>query len=60
MYSAEYGFSANQINIISKTGTNDLHGTMFWFDRNNDFDARSFFTTSIPALHQNQFGFVAG
>ena len=60
MYSAEYGFSANQINIISKTGTNDLHGALFWFDRNNDFDARSFFTTSIPALHQNQFGFVAG
>ena len=60
MYSAEYGFSANQINIISKSGTNELHGALFWFDRNNDFDARSYFQQSIPALHQNQFGFVAG
>jgi hypothetical protein len=59
-YSAEYGFSANQINLISKSGTNDLHGTLFWFDRNNDFDARSFFQAAIPALHQNQYGFVAG
>ncbi len=60
IYSAEYGFSANQINVISKSGTNQLHGALFWFDRNNDFDARSFFDTGIPALHQNQFGFVAG
>ena len=59
-YSAEYGFSANQINIISKSGTNDLHGALFWFDRNNDFDARSYFQAAIPALHQNQYGFVAG
>lgn len=60
MYSAEYGFSANQINVISKSGTNQLRGALFWFDRNNDFDARSFFQEGIPALHQNQFGFVAG
>jgi hypothetical protein len=58
-YSAEYGFSANQINIISKSGTNDLHGALFWFDRNNNFDARSYFDAGIPALHQNQYGFVA-
>lgn len=59
-YSAEYGFSANQINLISKSGTNDLHGALFWFDRNNAFDARSFFQAGIPVLHQNQYGFVAG
>jgi hypothetical protein len=59
-YSAEYGFSANQINIISKSGTNDLHGALFWFVRNNDFDARSFFQAGIPPLRQNQYGFVAG
>ena len=59
-YSAEYGFSANQINIISKSGTNDIHGSVFWFLRNDALDARSFFQADIPPLRQNQFGFVAG
>ena len=60
-YSAEYGFSANQVNIISKSGTNDLHGTLFEFDRNDAFDARSpIAQPTIPKLRQNQFGFVVG
>lgn len=59
-YSAESGFSANQINIISKSGTNAFHGSLFWFMRNNVLDARSFFQADIPPLRQNQFGFVAG
>ena len=42
-YSAEYGFSANQVNIVSKTGTNDLHGTAFWFGRNDALDANNYF-----------------
>src|SRR6185503_16899935 len=42
-YSAEYGFSANQISIVSKTGTNRLSGALFDFVRNDKFDARSFF-----------------
>ncbi|PYU89566.1 MAG: hypothetical protein DMG08_21015 [Acidobacteria bacterium] len=63
-YSAEYGFSANQINIVSKTGTNDLHGSLFWFGRNDAFDANNFFNNLVGSpkskLRQNQFGFVAG
>jgi len=59
-YTAEYGFSANQINIVSKSGTNDLHGSIFEFDRNNAFDAKAPFQAAIPELRQNQFGFVAG
>ena len=63
-YSAEYGFSANQINIVSKTGTNELHGTLFWFGRNDAFDANAFFNNLAGngknKLRQNQFGFVAG
>lgn len=63
-YSAEYGFSANQINIVSKTGTNDLHGTAFWFGRNDALDANSYFNNLAGSpknkLRQNQFGFVAG
>ena len=63
-YAAEYGYSANQVNIISKSGTNQLHGTAFLFDRNNAFDAYTptpFQTTPTkPVLRQNQFGFVVG
>lgn len=63
-YSAEYGFSANQINIVTKTGTNDLHGAVFWFLRNDALDANNFFSnltgSEKPKLRQNQPGFVAG
>ena len=68
-YSADQGFSATQINIVSKGGTNNLHGAVFWYDRNNAFDAKPFPTatdfiaatpTANPILRQNQFGFVAG
>ena len=65
-YSAEYGYSANQINIVSKSGTNDLHGSFFEFLRNNAFDGTTP-TPFLPAsskktaeLRQNQFGFVLG
>jgi hypothetical protein len=46
-YSAEYGFSANQVNIVSKSGTNQLHGSIFEFDRNDDFDAKAPFAEPI-------------
>jgi hypothetical protein len=63
-YSAEYGFSANQVNIVSKTGTNNLHGTAFWFGRNDALDANDYFNNLAgnpkSKLRQNQFGFVAG
>ena len=63
-YSAEYGFSANQINIVTKSGTNDLHGSVFWFLRNDALDANNYFSnlagTKRPKLRQNQPGFVAG
>ena len=64
-YSAEYGFSANQVNIISKSGTNSLHGTVFDFIRNDAFDAFQVnpnqpAPTRKPELRQNQFGFVLG
>ncbi|MPZ20281.1 MAG: hypothetical protein GEV06_20545, partial [Luteitalea sp.] len=58
-YSAEYGFSANQINLISKSGTNQFHGTAFLFGRNEALDARNFFDPpdqAKPELDQKQFG----
>lgn len=62
-YSAQYGFSANQISIVTKGGTNDLHGSVFEFNRNDAFDAKNFFTPAgrpNQELRQNQFGFVVG
>ncbi len=59
-YSAELGFSANQVNIISKSGTNNLHGNIFEFFRNDALDAKAPFQSQIPKLRQNQFGFVVG
>jgi len=62
-YSAEYGFSSNQINIISKSGTNAIHGSAFDFIRNEKLDARNFFDpqdSPKPKLDQKQPGFVVG
>jgi hypothetical protein len=59
-YSAEYGFSANQVNIVSKSGSNQLHGAAFEFLRNDAFDARAPLQQTLPELRQNQFGFVLG
>ena len=68
-YPAEYGFSASQINIVSKGGSNRLHGALFEDNRNDAYDALPFPTinqfiqggqkTLNPKLRQNQFGFVA-
>ena len=58
---AEYGFTlGGVINIATKSGTNGLHGTVYEFVRNNIFDARNAFATTIPAYRYNQFGVAAG
>ena len=59
-YSAEFGFGANQVNIVSKSGTNKIHGAVFEFNRNDAFDANTHFQAVKPELRQNQFGFVLG
>ena len=59
MYSAEVGRTAGGVvNIITKSGSNDLRGSAFEFNRNDRFDARNFFATSgpKPKLSQNQYG----
>ena len=57
VYTADQGGSAGAIvSIVSKTGTNAFHGSAFDFLRNNVFDARSPFDTSIPPFRLNQFG----
>jgi len=57
-YTAESGAAGGaQINIVSKTGTNQLHGSAFEFVRNDMFDGRTYFDSSpLPPLRMNQFG----
>jgi hypothetical protein len=60
-FSAQYGRSAVQINLSTKSGTNDLHGTAYDFLRNDYLDAHAYFDRGrIPPLRQNQFGYSLG
>lgn len=63
-YSAEYGRTAGgQVRATTKSGTNNLHGTLFEFVRNSAFDAKNFFDSGsapIPGFRRNNFGGTAG
>jgi hypothetical protein len=56
-YTAETGHSLGpQMNIITKSGTNDFHGSLFEYFRNDALDARDYFATNPQPLRLNQFG----
>ena len=67
-FDAEYGnYSGGQINVATKSGTNDIHGSAFEFFRNTDLNARNFFNPGVgpnagpkSAFLQNQFGGTMG
>jgi hypothetical protein len=60
-YSSEYGRQAGgQIIVTTRSGTNDLHGSLFEFHRNSPLDARNFFAPRKPSFRRNQFGGVIG
>ena len=65
-YTAQYGaYMGVHVNMVTKSGTNDIHGNVVEFLRNQVLDARNYFTLPTPAnplarkppLRQNQFGF---
>jgi outer membrane receptor protein involved in Fe transport len=56
-YTAEYGRNAGSVtNVVTRSGTNALHGGGWEFLRNDAMDARNFFAVAKPDLRQNQFG----
>lgn len=60
-YKAQYGrASGGIIEVASRSGTNEFHGTVFEFLRNDKVDARQFFDREKPPFRRNQFGVVAG
>ncbi|MCS7024176.1 MAG: TonB-dependent receptor [Bryobacteraceae bacterium] len=60
-YSAEYGRGGGAVvNVLTRSGGNQLHGSLYNFLRNDAFDARNFFSATVPNLTQNQFGATLG
>ncbi len=60
-YGAEYGRNSGAIvNIATRSGTNEFHGEVFEFLRNEKLDARNFFDRQKPAFKRNQFGAALG
>src|SRR5580698_65664 len=60
-FDAEFGnYSGGIVNVITKSGTNQIHGSGFEFLRNTDLDARNFFSPERSFYRQNQFGGTVG
>jgi hypothetical protein len=63
LYTAELGRTAGGVvNLVTKSGTNDVHGSLFEFLRNENLDARNFFAPPgpVPMDRQNQYGASIG
>ncbi len=64
IYPAEYGRNVGQVNVSTKSGTNEYHGVLFDFVRNSVMDATNYQFTALPPakspLIRNQFGFTLG
>jgi Carboxypeptidase regulatory-like domain len=60
-YNAEFGFSGSAVvNIVTKSGSNEFHGALFEFLRNNAADAKNFFAQDVTPFRRNQFGGAMG
>jgi outer membrane receptor protein involved in Fe transport len=59
-FSAENGRNPLQVQMVTKSGTNQFHGTLWEFHRNSAADARNAFALARPKLIRNQFGYSLG
>ena len=60
-YSAKYGGNAGGVvNVVTRSGSNDFHGSLFEFNRNAVFNARNFFAAKRDQLKRNQYGGTIG
>lgn len=59
-FQAEFGNAPGIINVASRGGSNEFHGTAFEFLRNNAMDARNFFASSVEPFKRNQYGVAGG
>jgi hypothetical protein len=60
-FSAEYGRNSGaQVNVVTRSGDNEFHGSVFEYLRNDKLDARNFFAPVRPTLRYNDFGYRFG
>jgi hypothetical protein len=59
-FEPEFGNSPGIINVVTKGGTNQWHGSVFEFLRNDAFDAKNFFSSTTEPFKRNQYGFSLG
>lgn len=57
---AEHGRGFSVISAVTRSGTNEFHGSVWHFLRNDALDARNFFSRTVPKLRFNQFGGTLG
>ncbi len=60
-YGAQYGRNGSAtVETITKSGTRDFHGDLFEFVRNDAFNARNFFQSTVPEYRKNDYGYTIG
>ena len=58
--SASEARSGSSVSAVTKSGTNEFHGNLFWFVRNDLFNARNYYSRTGSTLKRNQFGGTVG
>ncbi|MBS1850556.1 MAG: TonB-dependent receptor [Acidobacteria bacterium] len=59
-YSAKFGHGTTDVSAVTRSGTNQFHGSLFEFLRNTSLDARPYFAAARPNFQRNQFGGALG